>query len=46
LNDLTLATTATLVIVYGRRRVGKTTIIERAYSDRNLLKLEGVEGGS
>ncbi len=46
MNDLTLATTATLVIVYGRRRVGKTTIIERAYSDRNLLKLEGVEGGS
>ena len=34
-----------IVVVYGRRRVGKTTIIEHAYRHRNILKIEGVEGG-
>ena len=35
---------AVLLIVYGRRRVGKTELIEHAYSNRNLLKFEGIEG--
>ena len=35
---------AALIVVYGRRRVGKTTLIEKAFGDRRLLKFEGVEG--
>ncbi len=37
---------ASLVVVYGRRRVGKTELIEQAYRDRNPLKFEGIEGGA
>ncbi|HNA62719.1 MAG TPA: hypothetical protein PKW79_06550 [Rhabdochlamydiaceae bacterium] len=36
---------ATILVIYGRRRVGKTELIEHAFRDRNLLKLEGVENG-
>lgn len=36
---------AAIIIVYGRRRVGKTELIEYAFHDRHLLKLEGVEDG-
>lgn len=39
------ASEASILIVYGRRRVGKTELIEHTLHDRNLLKLEGVEGG-
>lgn len=35
---------AAMIVVYGRRRVGKTTLIEKAFGDRRLLKFEGVEG--
>ncbi|MBL8889241.1 MAG: hypothetical protein JNL67_04635 [Planctomycetaceae bacterium] len=35
---------AALIVVYGRRRVGKTTLIEHAFHDRRLLKFEGIEG--
>lgn len=35
---------ASLLIVYGRRRVGKTELIEHAYKQRNILKFEGIEG--
>ncbi len=35
---------ASIIIVYGRRRVGKTELIERAFRERNLLKFEGIEG--
>jgi AAA+ ATPase superfamily predicted ATPase len=34
---------ATILVVYGRRRVGKTELIEHTLHERNLLKLEGVE---
>ncbi len=34
-----------LVAVYGRRRVGKTELIEQSLRTRNLLKFEGLEGG-
>ncbi|MCU0718710.1 MAG: ATP-binding protein [Pirellula sp.] len=37
---------SSLIVIYGRRRVGKTTLIERAFGDRRLLKFEGVEGKS
>jgi len=36
---------ASILVIYGRRRVGKTELIEHVLSDRNLLKLEGVEDG-
>lgn len=36
---------ANILIVYGRRRIGKTELIEHALGARNLLKLEGVEDG-
>jgi hypothetical protein len=35
---------AAMIVVYGRRRVGKTTLIEKAFGNRQLLKFEGVEG--
>ncbi|MBM3191607.1 MAG: hypothetical protein FJZ63_02990, partial [Chlamydiae bacterium] len=37
---------ATILIVYGRRRVGKTELIEHVLQDRKLLKIEGVEDGN
>lgn len=33
-----------LIVVYGRRRIGKTALIEHAFSDRSLWKFEGLEG--
>ncbi|EKD51821.1 MAG: hypothetical protein ACD_62C00171G0002 [uncultured bacterium] len=35
---------ASIVVVYGRRRVGKTALIEQTLRHRNLLKFEGIEG--
>jgi uncharacterized protein len=37
---------AAIVIVHGRRRVGKTELIEQHFAKRNLLKFEGREGQS
>jgi len=34
---------ACILVVYGRRRVGKTELIEQKFQSRNLLKFEGVE---
>lgn len=34
---------AQMLIVYGRRRVGKTTLIEEVFNDRKLIKIEGIE---
>src|ERR1700733_13425597 len=36
--------TAAIIVVYGRRRVGKTELIEYALGKRHLLKFEGLEG--
>ena len=36
----------TLIAVYGRRRVGKTALVENAYSNYFLLKFEGLEGSN
>ncbi len=35
---------SSIVIVYGRRRVGKTELLEQALRNRNILKFEGREG--
>lgn len=37
---------ASIVVVYGRRRVGKTELLEQAFRERNILKFEGIEGAS
>lgn len=37
---------ASILIVYGRRRIGKTELIEHTLKNRNLVKLEGVEDGN
>src|SRR5690242_20051411 len=34
---------AKIIIVYGRRRVGKTELLEQIFRDRNLIKFEGLE---
>ena len=34
---------ARILIVYGRRRIGKTELLEQAFRQRNLLKFEGQE---
>src|SRR3990167_1333823 len=33
-----------IIIVYGRRRVGKTELLEHVFKKRNLLKFEGIQG--
>jgi uncharacterized protein len=35
---------ASIIVMYGRRRVGKTELLEQAFRTRNLLKFEGIEG--
>lgn len=35
---------AAILIVYGRRRVGKTEMLEQTLSSRNILKFEGIRG--
>jgi len=37
---------AKILVVYGRRRVGKTTLIKKAFDKRRLLTFEGLEGKS
>jgi AAA+ ATPase superfamily predicted ATPase len=44
LNAITNQNVASIIVVHGRRRVGKTELIEQFYRDRHLLKFEGVEG--
>jgi AAA+ ATPase superfamily predicted ATPase len=35
-----------ILVVYGRRRIGKTELLEQVYADRNVLKFEGIRGKS
>jgi AAA+ ATPase superfamily predicted ATPase len=35
---------ASIITVYGRRRVGKTELLEQTFRERNILKFEGTEG--
>ncbi len=46
LNQLAKSNQAAIVVVHGRRRVGKTTLIEHVFKNRALLKIEGVETGN
>lgn len=32
-----------IIIMYGRRRVGKTELLEQVFRERNILKFEGIE---
>jgi AAA+ ATPase superfamily predicted ATPase len=34
---------ASVIVIYGRRRVGKTELIEQFFSGRNVLKFEGIQ---
>lgn len=34
-----------LIVIYGRRRVGKTALVNEAYAGTTLWKFEGIEGG-
>ncbi|MCX6989597.1 MAG: ATP-binding protein [Chlamydiae bacterium] len=45
IEDATKTGEAGILVVYGRRRIGKTELIEHVLQGRNLLKLEGVEDG-
>jgi AAA+ ATPase superfamily predicted ATPase len=44
LHEATDRKLASLIVVYGRRRIGKTTLIEQTFAARNVIKIEGVEG--
>ncbi len=44
LKKLDQANEAAILTVYGRRRVGKTELLEQAFRQRNILKFEGIEG--
>lgn len=35
---------ASIISVYGRRRVGKTELLEQTFKERSILKFEGLEG--
>lgn len=37
---------AEILVVYGRRRIGKTFLIEETIKDRRYIKIEGVQGES
>ncbi len=43
LEQLKQKNSAQIIVVYGRRRVGKTTLIHKAFEDRALIKFEGLE---
>lgn len=44
LQEIAAIPEASIIVIYGRRRVGKTELIEQTYHNRNLLKFEGIEG--
>jgi uncharacterized protein len=44
LKEIGSAKQASIIIMYGRRRIGKTELLEQAFRDRNILKFEGIEG--
>lgn len=35
-----------ILVVYGRRRIGKTELLEQVFAERNILKFEGIKGKS
>lgn len=44
LRTIATANEANIIVMYGRRRVGKTELLEQSFRLRNLLKFEGIEG--
>lgn len=46
LDEIVRLGSAAIIVFYGRRRVGKTELIEHAFRKRQLLKFEGLEGKS
>ena len=44
LKKIASAKEACIIIVYGRRRIGKTELLEQTFLKRNILKFEGIEG--
>ncbi len=44
LRQLDVLEQAVILIVYGRRRVGKTELLEQTFAQRNILKFEGIQG--
>lgn len=35
---------ASIIVAYGRRRVGKTELLEQSFRNRHVIKFEGIEG--
>lgn len=46
LKEFTSARGAKILTVYGRRRIGKTELLEQYFRNRNILKFEGLEDAS
>ena len=44
LEKVALSKEASIIVMYGRRRVGKTELLEQSFRDRNIVKFEGIEG--
>ncbi len=44
--EVSLSPGSKIFVVYGRRRVGKTELLEQVFRTRNLIKFEGREGKS
>ncbi len=44
LQEISASGNASIIIMYGRRRIGKTELLEQAFRERKLLKFEGIEG--
>jgi AAA+ ATPase superfamily predicted ATPase len=46
LTAIGVAKEPSILIVYGRRRIGKTELLEQVYANRSILKFEGIQGKS
>src|SRR5215204_1101129 len=46
INEICMHSGSKILIVYGRRRIGKTELLEQSLRNRNLLKFEGRENTS
>lgn len=44
LNEIMQSEQSSIIVMYGRRRVGKTELLEQTFRNRNVLKFEGIEG--
>ena len=44
LEEIQQSKQASIIVVYGRRRIGKTEFLEQGFRHRNIIKFEGIEG--